>query len=89
VTLAEQEAAAYGAALQSIWTHEREKGGSVGIADIAREMVKTARTTFEPEKKNSELYESLQVRFNSLWRTLLEEFRAIGRLRARPMKAGL
>jgi len=76
VTLAEQEAAAFGAALQSIWTYEREKGGSAAIADIAREMVKTARTTFEPKKKDSALYESLQVRFNSLWRTLREEFKA-------------
>jgi len=76
VTLAEQEAAAFGAALQSVWTYEREKGGSVAIADIVRERVKTARTRFEPEKKNSALYESLQERFNSLWRTLEEKFKA-------------
>ena len=76
VTLAEQEAAAYGAALQSIWTYEREKGWNVSIGDVVGERVKTARTTFEPEKKHSARYESLQERFNSLWRTLREEFKA-------------
>jgi xylulokinase len=76
VTLAEQEAAAYGAALQSIWTHESEKSGSVPIADIVRERVRTAKTAIEPDGSRSALYESLQERFNSLWRTLVEEFRA-------------
>jgi xylulokinase len=76
VTLVEQEAAAYGAALQSIWTYEREKGWNVSIGDVVGERVKTARTKFEPEKKNSALYMSLQERFNSLWRTLREEFQA-------------
>jgi xylulokinase len=76
VTLAEQEAAAYGAALQSIWAYEKEKNRSAAIADIVQERVKTARTAVEPKKKDSTLYASLQERFNSLWRTLLEEFKA-------------
>jgi xylulokinase len=76
MTLAEQEAAAYGAALQSIWAFERETGHEVTIADILRERVKTARTMIEPDKKRSALYGELQARFNSLWRTLVGEFKA-------------
>ena len=76
VTLAEQEAAAYGAALQSIWAYEKEKGQGAGIADIVAERVKTAKTTVEPQKKNFSVYDSLQERFNSLWKTLEAQFRA-------------
>ena len=76
VTLAEQEAAAYGAALQSIWAYEREKGEGAAVADIVRERVKTAKTTIEPDKKNSALYKSIQERFNSLWNALIGEFKA-------------
>jgi xylulokinase len=76
VTLAEQEAAAYGAALQSIWTHERERGEKTSIADIVRERVKTAKSTIEPERKNSAAYGPLQERFNSLWKALTGEFKA-------------
>jgi xylulokinase len=76
VTLAEQEAAAYGAALQSIWNYENEQGRSVGIAEIVDERVKTEKLTIEPQPKNFALYDSLQKKFNSLWRTLLKEFKA-------------
>ena len=76
VTLAEQEAAAYGAALQSIWAYEKEKGQGAGIADIVAERVKTAKTTVEPQKKNFAVYDSLQERFNSLWKSLEAQFRA-------------
>jgi xylulokinase len=76
VTLAEQEAAAFGAALQSIWAYENENGQGAGIADIVAERVKTSKTTIEPERKNFEVYGALQERFNSLWRTLVEEFKA-------------
>jgi xylulokinase len=76
VTLAEQEAAAFGAALQSIWAYENEKGKGAGIADIAAERVKTSQTTIEPKGKNFEVYDALQVSFNSLWRTLVGEFKA-------------
>jgi xylulokinase len=76
VTLAEQEAAAFGAALQSIWAYENDKGQGIGIADIVADRVKTSKSTIEPERKNSEVYDALQVRFNSLWRTLVGEFKA-------------
>ncbi|MGQ9672207.1 MAG: xylulokinase [Candidatus Aminicenantales bacterium] len=76
VTLAEQEAAAFGAALQSVWSYERERGNRIDIASIVRPRVKPGRVTVEPQKKNFALYEDLQVRFNSLWKTLTGEFRA-------------
>jgi len=76
VTLAEQEAAAYGAALQSLWTFEREKGAGAGISEIVKEKVKTAKTTITPDEGRFALYDSLQLRFNSLWKTLAEEFKA-------------
>jgi xylulokinase len=76
VTLAEQEAAAYGAALQSIWTKEREKSGSAAISEIVEERVRTAKTVISPEKDRFSLYDSLQARFNSLWKTLTAEFKA-------------
>jgi xylulokinase len=75
VTLAEQEAAAFGAALQSIWSYENEKGQGSNIADIVVERVRTAKTAVDPEKKNLAIYDSLLERFNSLWKTLTEEFR--------------
>jgi xylulokinase len=76
MTLAEQEAAALGAALQSIWAYEKEKGQGAGIADIVAERVKTVKTIVEPQKKNFAVYDSLQKRFNSLWKTLEAQFRA-------------
>ncbi|MFZ2054287.1 MAG: xylulokinase [Candidatus Aminicenantales bacterium] len=76
VTLAEEEAAAYGAALQSIWSYEKERGRTVGIAEIVAERVKTEKRTIEPQTKNFAVYDSLQEKFNSLWKTLLKEFRA-------------
>jgi xylulokinase len=76
VTLAEREATAYGAALQSIWCYEKEKRGSVAVSDIIAERVRTGRQRLEPQKKNFEVYDVLQDRFNSLWKTLAEEFQA-------------
>ena len=75
VTLVEQQAAAYGAALQSIWNYENENGRGVDIAGVVAERIKTQKQTIEPQKKNFALYASLQERFNSLWRTLTGEFR--------------
>jgi xylulokinase len=74
VTLAEQEAAAYGAALQSVWTYHREKGKKITIEEIAKEKVKKEKLATEPQPKNFALYDSLQDRFNSLWKTLTDEF---------------
>ncbi len=82
VTLAEQEAAAYGAALQSLWSYRRENGEEISIRDIVRETVKKNKRDVKPQTKNSALYDSLQDRFNSLWKTLVEEFRAHKKLQA-------
>jgi 3-methyladenine DNA glycosylase AlkD len=46
------------------------------MADIVGERVKTAKTIVEPVMENLALYDSLQERFNSLWKTLVEEFKA-------------
>ncbi len=76
VTLSEQEAAAYGAALQSIWSYHLDKGREMSIKDLAKEMVKKGDLTYEPQPKNFPAYDALQARFNSLWRTLEPEFKA-------------
>jgi xylulokinase len=76
VKLAEEEAAAYGAALQSIWTYEKDRGRTFGIADIVDERIKTEKPTIEPQTRNFAVYDSLQQVFNSLWKALAKEFRA-------------
>jgi xylulokinase len=75
VTLAEQEAAAYGAALQSIWGYEKAKGQTFRIADIVEERVRTEKPSIEPQPENFAVYSAIQERFNSLWRTLSSEFK--------------
>ena len=81
VTLAEQEAAAFGAALQSIWSYERERDGQIDIASVVDRRIKLGKLTIEPQKKNLSLYDDLQGRFNSLWKTLASEFEAHRTLR--------
>jgi xylulokinase len=74
VTLKEQEAAAYGAALQSIWSFHSEKGQNIRIEEIVKERVKKDKLAAEPRPKNFAAYEAFQERFNSLWKTLEKEF---------------
>jgi xylulokinase len=76
VTLKEAEAAAYGAALQSVWNWRRAWGENVGIADIAAQWVATGRAVVEPGRENEALYRDLQARFNDLWRRLGPDFEA-------------
>jgi xylulokinase len=76
VTLDEQEAAAYGAALQSIWAYELDRGKDADIATIVAERVRRKPRPVEPRAGNAALYRSLQDRFNSLWRSLGGEFKA-------------
>lgn len=73
VTLKEEEAAAFGAAIQSIWCYFKSKGKEVKIEDLAGKMLKKG-TVIEPNLKILSLYESLQERYNSLWQTLDKEF---------------
>lgn len=76
VTLQEQEAAAFGAALQSIWCYLRENGEKVTIAEITEERVVLGDLAAEPDPANADIYAALQVRFNSLWKRLVPEFKA-------------
>ena len=74
LTLQEDEAAALGAAIQSIWNYHENKGNKVKIEDLAKKMVKLKDKTVEPRPETFHLYETLQERFNSLWQTLKKEF---------------
>jgi len=76
VTLQEPEAAAFGAALQSIWCYLREKGEKAGIAEITEERIALGKLAAEPDPANAEIYRALQDRFNSLWKRLIPEFKA-------------
>ena len=76
VTLAEQEAAAYGAALQAIWNLECARGLDLRIEDLAGRTVAIETPAVEPRPANFPIYDELQGRFNSLWRTLGPEFSA-------------
>jgi len=74
VTLEEQEAAAYGAAIQSLWSYGREIGQAVKLEELTGKMVKKGGPVVDPRPENFARYDVLQERFNSLWKTLKEEF---------------
>jgi len=76
VTLKEQEAAALGGALQSIWCYLLERGQKAGIREITGSRVSLDRLAAAPDPKSAGVYGVLQERFNSLWKTLEPEFRA-------------
>jgi xylulokinase len=78
-TLAEGEAAAFGAALQAMWCWRNDRGEKVSIGDLTRAMVRTGGAILEPDRNRAELYTGLQGRFNSLWKTLAPEFRSPSR----------
>lgn len=73
-TLKEEEGAALGAAIQSIWNYHANKGNKVKIEALAEKMVKVEKTAVQPRPETFSLYEGLQDRFNSLWQTLKQEF---------------
>jgi xylulokinase len=74
VTLREAEAAAYGAALQSVWNWRLAAGEKVAIADIAEKWIARGSLTAEPDPKNAAFYADLRARFDSLWKLLAPEF---------------
>ncbi|MHB8055198.1 MAG: xylulokinase [Candidatus Aminicenantales bacterium] len=76
MTLEETEAAALGAAIQAIWNWRNDRGESVALSTLTDALVRTSRPAVQPDLKNREVYASRQARFNSLWRTLVPEFRA-------------
>ena len=73
-TLQEEEAAALGAAIQSIWNYYESKGKKIKIKDLAPKIVRLEGRAVEPRSETSRLYQELQERFNSLWQTLKQEF---------------
>jgi len=73
-TLREHEAAAFGAALQAIWTYHREQGRDQAIAELCDDLVKVEKPLIEPRPENFGVYEELQERYRSLWTTLKPEF---------------
>ena len=75
MTLEEEEGAAFGAAIQSIWNYRLAQGEKVKIEEITGKMIKKGISEINPEPQNFPLYEELQERFNSLWQTLKEEFK--------------
>ena len=75
-TLKEAEAAAYGAALQSVWNWRLAAGEKAAIAGIAAAWVAKDRLAAEPDPKNAARYVDLQERFNDLWRRLVPDFEA-------------
>ena len=58
VTPREQEAAAFGAAIQSIWNYWGEKGRPAKIADLTARMVREKDKMIEPEAKNFDVYDA-------------------------------
>ena len=74
VTLEEPESAAYGAALQAIWTYELERGEKVTIKEITSRLIKKGNSPIFPNKNLATFYREWQQRFNSLWQSLLMEF---------------
>jgi sugar (pentulose or hexulose) kinase len=76
VTLRETEAAAYGAALQSVWNWRLAEGEKTDLAEIAAKWVAKDKLAARPDPKNAALYADLQGRFNSLWKGLTPEFKA-------------
>ncbi len=71
VKLLEKEAAAFGAAIQSIWSYSlHTKGESIHIKDLTDSFIKRDQKIIEPEPETFPLYEHLQERFNSLRHTL-------------------
>jgi xylulokinase len=76
VTLKEPEAAASGAALQSVWNWRLAAGEKVEISDIAERWVAKDKLAAEPNSKTAALYADLQSRFNELWQRLVPDFEA-------------
>ncbi len=74
VAMAEPEGAAFGAALQAIWSWRNARGENLGIETLTRELVKTSEETLEPRSLNREVYAESQERFKALWKRLAPEF---------------
>jgi len=80
ITLKEREAAAFGAAIQAVWSYRSDRGENVRIEDLTTAMVRPDRLAAEPDPGNFGTYDVLQDRFNSLWKTLTGEFASHSRV---------
>ena len=75
VTLKEEEGAAYGAALQAMWTYRLQQGERVTMSEITDELVELDESSrLKPIKRNVEIYERLQSTQDRLSRDLRELF---------------
>jgi hypothetical protein len=52
-----------------------ERGRDIKIEDLVGQMVRKGDFTIQPQPKNFPIYDALQARFNSLWKTLDQEFK--------------
>jgi len=74
VTMREQEAAAFGAALQAIWCWKNAYGQKTAIESLAASMIRIEEPAVEPDPSKKGVYDAAQDRFNALWRSLLPVF---------------
>jgi D-xylulose kinase len=71
VTLAEDEGAAYGAAIQAMWCSRRAEGENLDIRDITDELVRLDEgSRVKPDPVNAEKYQGIQRRHDALMRAL-------------------
>jgi D-xylulose kinase len=77
VTLKVSEGAAYGAALQALWSWRNESGEKIGIEAITEQFVTLNKAeTVSPKAKNVETYRQLQELQDSLSKNLRSSFDA-------------
>ena len=82
VTLRIEEGAAYGAALQALWTYRSSMGEKAEISEITDRFVEVDEDNrVEPNPANVEIYEELQTLQDSLSLDLRAAFEARSRLR--------
>jgi sugar (pentulose or hexulose) kinase len=75
VTLKEEEGAAYGAALQAMWTYRLSQGENISISEITDELVELDENSrIEPIKENVEIYNELQSKHNKLSKRIRDFF---------------
>jgi D-xylulose kinase len=75
VTLKVSEGAAYGAALQALWSWKREQGEDVSIEDVTDQFVKlNSAETVQPNRDNVSTYQELQQVQDNLSTALRDVF---------------
>ncbi len=82
MTLKENEAGAYGAAIQSVWCRERYNGREEPMEALASRFVTANGQVIGPDESRAAVFAEAQERFNRLWRGLRPEFASRARRRA-------